>query len=129
MVSLDEYRKGKRPGKFEARPLYVPEGDCLTFYFKDDEAYAERVDELLTVYRSMKSDELVGCQIKGVRFILKNLGNFGVQVKDGSIDLRALFIAYAFATKQWPPAKTFGELREAAEKAKARFAVGDLIPA
>ena len=50
---LDQYLaenpcKGFRPG-----PRYFPTGDYLTLYVKDGAVYAERVDDLLTVYLSM----------------------------------------------------------------------------
>src|SRR5206468_6717266 len=110
MAKLTEYLQGKRPKRFQPRAHYVPEGDTLICYFKDDESHAERVDELLTVYRSMQTGEMVGCQIKSVRFILRKLGGFGVQVKDGDVDLRVLFIAYAFASKKMPPLETLEPL-------------------
>ena len=127
MATLADYIKGKRPAAFEARPLYVAEGDCLTFYFKDDDAYAERIDELLTVYRSAGTRELVGCQVKGVRYILKNLGTFGVEIRDGKVDLRVLFMAYAFTRKRIPA--EIDELKNVAEQTNARFEVPDLLAA
>ena len=57
MANLAEYLQGKRPGRFQPRAHYVADGDTLVFYFKDDESYAERVDELLTVYHSLKIRE------------------------------------------------------------------------
>ena len=40
------------------------------FYFRDDESYAERVDALLTVFKSFKNDRIVGVQIKDIAKIL-----------------------------------------------------------
>jgi len=129
MANLTEYLQGKRPGRFQPRAHYVAEGDTVIVYFKDDESHAERVDELLTVYRSMQTGEIVGCQIKSVRFILRKLGAFGVHVEDGDVDLRVLFIAYAFASKKMPPSETLEELRSAAETSHARVQLDELVPA
>jgi|ERR1043165_1749623 hypothetical protein len=129
MANLTEYLQGKRPKRFQSRAHYVAEGDTLIVYFKDDESHAERVDELLTVYRSMRTGEMVGCQIKSARLILRKLGNFGVHVKDGNVDLRVLFIAYAFASKKIPPSETLEELRHAAESSHARLPLDEFVTA
>ena len=56
---LMSYLDGREATGFEPRPFYSPDGDFLTFYFREDDHYAERVDELLTVYLSMDTQELV----------------------------------------------------------------------
>ena len=53
----------------------LPHGDCLSFYAEDVDSYAERVDNLLTVFRSMRTEKLIGFEIKGVQHIVKTLGN------------------------------------------------------
>jgi hypothetical protein len=78
----------------------IPDGDCLIFYFKPDAAYAERVDELLTVYRSEETGELTGCEIKGVRCILKRLKKFGVHIAEKSVDLRLFFVGYSLSVPE-----------------------------
>jgi hypothetical protein len=95
--NLTAYLEGKTAKGFEPRPVYSPDGDFLTFYFRNDEAYAERVDEVLTVYRAIESRELVGCKIKGVRRLVENLRNFGVSIApdDGSIRLNLLVLSAA----------------------------------
>src|SRR5688572_12793423 len=120
MANLAEFLAGKRPGEFSPQGHYVAAGDTLIFYFKDSESYGERIDELLTVYRSIATKEMVGCQIKSIRFILERLGSFGVHVQDGEVDLRLIFVAYALASKHVPPGSTLEELRNAAEISNAR---------
>jgi hypothetical protein len=68
----------------------------LTFYFNKAESYGRRVDELLTLFLSVKSDELVGCQVKGIRKKLKRLGRFGIAIKHGKIRLDLFFHLLAF---------------------------------
>jgi hypothetical protein len=43
----------------------------------------------------MKTGEMVGCKIKGVRRILQTLGKFGVVIRDGCNLLGILFIGAA----------------------------------
>ena len=92
---LMTYLAGREATRFEPRPFYSPDGDFLTFYFRDEDHYAERVDELLTVYRSMENHELIGCKIKGVSRILDTLGRFGVEVEDGEMRMSFLFLSGA----------------------------------
>jgi hypothetical protein len=94
---LMTYLSGTDAKGFEPHPYYSSDGDFLTFYFRDADHFAERVDELLTVYLSMDTSELVGCKIKGVRRILETLGRFGVNVSDGNLRLSFLFLPGAFS--------------------------------
>jgi hypothetical protein len=56
-----------RPAEqFRPTATYDPDGDCIEFLAKPDPFYAERVDELVTVYYSQETDEVVGSLIKGV---------------------------------------------------------------
>jgi len=127
MASLTEYLERNRPAK-EFRPVlqYIPDGDCLTFYFKPDASYAERVDDLLTVYRSEETGELTGCEIKGVQCILKRLEKFGVRIMEKSVDLRILFAGYGLSVTE-PKLAPLEELRQAAEKADARVDADELV--
>lgn len=63
----------ENPG-FSPKPWFNPDGDCVQLYIKNDESYRDRVDDKLTLYRSIVRDEIVGCQIKGVRGMLRRLG-------------------------------------------------------
>jgi hypothetical protein len=126
MVSLTDFIQTSPRPKFEPKPFYSSEGDTLTFYFKDTPAYRERVDDLLTVYCADETGEMVGCQIKGVRAILKRLGDFGVQIVQGSIDLRILFFAYKMAAEK-PQLEKLEELWRAAEENKASVDAPELL--
>jgi hypothetical protein len=93
--TLIDYLKDKEPRGFEARPIYSADGDFITLYLKDEDSYAERVDELLTVYLSVENRSLVGCKIKGVRRLLKTLGDFGVSIDGEDVSVNLLFLAGA----------------------------------
>jgi hypothetical protein len=92
-TDLMDYLADQSIESFSPIPLYSREGDFLTYFFNNDDAYAHRVDELLTVYLSDETDDLVGCKIKGVQQILDTLGSFSVVIEDSKISLGLLFLA------------------------------------
>ena len=50
-----------RPAEhFEPTAIYDPDGDCIEFLAKPDPFYAERVDDLVTVYYSQETNEVIG---------------------------------------------------------------------
>lgn len=93
--SLTDYLKGKEVIGFESRPVYSRDGDFITLFLQDDDYYAERVDELLTVYLATRNGELMGCKIKGIQLLLETLSKFGLSVEDGEMELNFLFVAGA----------------------------------
>ena len=82
---LKEFVRANPCKGFTPRPYYSREGDFLTYYFRDVDHYAHRVDSALTVYLSMEGNKLVGFKIKGVRVITETLGLFNIirDVPDG----------------------------------------------
>jgi hypothetical protein len=130
MVSLTDFIKSNRPEKFTPKPYYSQSGDALIFYFKGDPSYGERVDALLTVYRSMENGELVGCEIKGVRSILEKLGGFGVNVASPKVDLRLLFFGYlghSMLSGHPSASPARDELAEMMRETRARFNTAELV--
>ena len=118
METLIEHLKTTKPKGFTPRPFYSVEGDSLTFYFKDEQSYGERVDDFLTVYKSIKSDKLVGCQIKGLPRALKLLGDFGlIFTEDGSVRLAMIFMACMAASPEAEARKRYAELGKVAKEA------------
>ena len=65
---------------FRAEPWYNPHGDCLVYKMANEAAVADRIDELLTVYRSTEDNRPIGFQIKGVLAIIRKLGVDGLAV-------------------------------------------------
>ena len=82
------------------------------FYVDSAESYAKRVDELLTLFLSLKTNELVGCQVKGVRKNLKRLGQFGISVKHGKVRLDLVFHLLAFLAEKPSQRRKYLELSE-----------------
>ncbi len=86
--------------RYEFKPIatYDEDGDCVEFLVKPDDFYAERIDDLVTVYYSQETDEIVGSLIKGVSKYFQQLINnkfpgFTVEIDDGSVMLSHLFLA------------------------------------
>jgi hypothetical protein len=97
--NLEEYLEANRPRGFRGVPHYFAQGDFVTYYFRNDPCYAERVDDLLTVFLTFDSNEVVGCKIKGVKHILRTAGNFGVALDDGDVRLGMFFFVGAALAK------------------------------
>jgi hypothetical protein len=130
MVSLSEFLENKpKTGAFRPCPLYIPEGDSLTFYLKDEDSYGERIDELLTIYKSSANDEIVGCQIKGVRRKLKELRKFMVTLKAPTLDLGLLFLTYMATSDSDTARHQYEWLGKQARRVKAAVPTKDLLAA
>ena len=80
-------------GTFKPCAYYGAEEDALMFYFRNSPDYAQRINSVVTIYLSMDDNELVGCQIKGVGRILRELGQLDVTIKHGKIKLQVVLLA------------------------------------
>jgi len=82
---------------FQPTATYDPDGDYIEYLIRPDNFYAHRVDELLTVYRSEETNELVGSFIKSVKSFWKKLIQqspaFAVIVQEPPVLLSYLFVA------------------------------------
>jgi hypothetical protein len=95
-MNLTAYIKQNSPKAFRAAPVYFPTGDFLTYLLKDGPCVAERLDDVVTVYVSRETRELIGFKVKGVSHILKKARAFGVGVAGGEgIRLGLFFFAGA----------------------------------
>lgn len=84
-------RRGVDAAPFQARPRYSAAGDCLFFYFHEDESWADRVDEILTVYRSFETKRVVGFKLKNVSLLKERLGAFLVEFETREVQIYLLF--------------------------------------
>ena len=128
MESLSEYLNRNKPEGFEPRPRYLREADAMVFFFKSDESYAQRLDNIVTIYRSEKTQELVGCKIKGVTAILNELGDFNLRVKGEGIDLRWIFYAYSKTAQDSEARETYRRLSQEADRVRAELSEDELVP-
>lgn len=113
---------------FVPQVYYDPDVDCVEFITKADDFYAERIDELVTVYYSRKDNELIGSLIKGIASLLKRKPNLNILIKDGRVKLAHIFIARAamaedcFNKSEWTVYQNiYQKLIEQAEDAEAEF--------
>lgn len=65
---------------FSAEPWYNVEGDCIVYQTANEEVVADRIDDILTVYRSAVDNRPIGFQIKGVSAIVRQFGLDGLEV-------------------------------------------------
>ena len=79
------------PGDFrKLKAWHSFRGDCMFFYASDARAYASRVNNDLTEYRSLESDQLVGCKIKNFEEILATVTR---EASSSSISVGAILAA------------------------------------
>ena len=92
--------------QFRAEPWYNPHGDCLVYRAADEAVVADRVDGILTIYRSAVDNRPIGFQIKGVMAIVARFGLDALTVESDvegrevkGISIQALLLA---AYEQFP---------------------------
>ena len=76
----------------EATMSYVKRGDYLSVNFSDEDYFAVNIDEILTIYRSVESDALVGCKIKGVTLLAEKVTNM-ITITDDDMDVSLLLLS------------------------------------
>jgi len=81
--------------EFRAEPWYNPYGDCVVYQLADEPIVAERVDKVLTIYRSANDNRPIGFQIKGVLEIIGRFGLAGLLVlsSEDASGLKAVSVA------------------------------------
>jgi len=92
--------------RFEPTATYDPDGDCIEFFAKPDPFYAERVDDLVTVYYSQETNEVIGSLIKGVsgfcKSVLERMPGFRIEIRDGRVRLDHIFRARLWTSNSSP---------------------------
>lgn len=107
--TLTEYMEQyPEPEGFEASPQYFADGDYLALYFKDECCYAQRIDDLVTVFRSSNTSDLVGFKIKGVAGLAKHVSSF-IGIHDNNIHVNLLLLS---ASGNSPAKNSYYELAE-----------------
>lgn len=111
-------------GRFRPTATYDPDGDCIEFLAKPDPFYAERVDDLVTVYYSQDSHEVIGSLLKGVsrfcRQTLATMPGFCIEIHDGKVRLVHIFQARLWSAPRQPEdavTLVYRKLIEVAEEA------------
>ena|ERR1700722_7525813 len=126
-LEFAEFAKGlaKPTDKFEPAATYDPDGDCIEFIASPDSFYAERIDDLVTIYYSHETNQIIGSLLKGVsRFcesVLEKFPGFKIEIQDRRVRLEHLFLAKLWSAKDADniPVLTYRKLIEIAEATKA----------
>ena len=112
--------------QFRPTVTYDPDGDCVEFLARPDSFYAERVDDLVTVYYSHQTGNVVGSQIKGVskfcKSVLEKMPGFRIEIRDGRVSLEHILRAKLWFSDLAPenlPSLTYQKLICLAEEAGA----------
>ncbi|MCL2648951.1 MAG: hypothetical protein FWD61_18455 [Phycisphaerales bacterium] len=93
---------------FEPFAYYNTDGDCIEFFAKSDMYYGERIDDLITVYYSQETNEIVGSLIKGIKRLCRKLSEkmpaFQIEIQDGPVKLvHLLYFAKLLASPDNQP--------------------------
>ena len=90
-------RLAQEAGEFRPTATYDADGDCIEFLAKPEPFYGERVDDLVTVYYSQETGEVIGSLIKSVtpfcKSMLQKFPGFKIEVQDGRVRLEHMFLA------------------------------------
>jgi hypothetical protein len=114
--------------KFEGKPFepivaYDRDGDYLEFIAEPAGFRAERIDDLVTVYYSHETGEIIGSVLKDFsKFCEKVLAEspgIRVVVHDGRVRLEHLFLARVLSADEPFPDVTYQRLIEIAQRTKA----------
>jgi hypothetical protein len=77
---LSQYVEGEKG--FRAEPWYNATGDCIEYHTINEAVVADRIDEKLTILRSVISNEPIGFKLKDIKAILsKYYGCAGMLVE------------------------------------------------
>ena len=99
-ATLADYLSTAKHKGFKSAPRYFKHGDHLTYFVKEDRCHSMRVNELLTIYASVKDGSLVGCKVKGVKQVMENLKQMHILVCDEEVSIGLLFVSVAAITQE-----------------------------
>jgi hypothetical protein len=122
--------------RFKPTATYDPDGDCIEFLVSPDPFYAERVDELVTVYYSQETNEVIGSLIKGVakfcKTVLQQMPGFKIEIRDGRVSLEHIFRARLWSASLEPqalPTLAYQKLIAMAEQTEVEVEAAELCGA
>jgi hypothetical protein len=123
-----------RPAEeFKPTASYDRDGDCIEFLAKPDVFYAERIDDLVTVYYSQETDEVIGSLIKGVsqfcRELEGHLPGFKIEIHDGPVRLQHIFLARMWSAPLDPQGLATLTYRKLIEVSRDAVVEGELCMA
>lgn len=116
MKFMNELGRTVPPPFTSPQVYYGAKEDVLTIYFHPGESYAHRLNKLVTIFLSFQGDELIGCQVKGLRRKLESDGDFSIRIrKDGKVELGLFFHLLAYEMPEPGPRNRLVELGQLAK--------------
>lgn len=106
---------------FKPVAYYDEDGDCIEFFAKRGPFYAKRLDDLITVYYSSESDEIVGSLIKAIKPLLSKHRGATIDIRQGKIRIVHLIRARAWQEGDPELVRVYGELIEIAGDTEAEL--------
>lgn len=94
---------------FQPYFLLSEQGDALTVYLRPDPDYSKRLCDHITLLLSLDSKEIVGCRIKGIHDIIRDLPNF-IGVNHEGVRLSVVFLPFLAAQKDEQARRDLNEL-------------------
>jgi hypothetical protein len=99
--------------RFKPYVEFSPQADAINVYFKPDPDYSERLNENVTLFRSLSDKSLVGCRIKGISGILEDAQNW-LKIDHDGIQLKLIFWSFRGSADNDQVRETLEELVEGA---------------
>lgn len=91
------------------------DGDCIEVLVSAGPFYGERIDDLVTVYFSETTGEIVGCLIKGIKKLLDKDPKTQIILHAGKIRLSDFFLV-GFLTQKAADLHMYQKLRQCVEQ-------------
>jgi len=119
--------------EFKPTATYDPDGDCIEFLAEPDPFFAERVDDIVTVYYSQDTKEVIGSLIKGVKplceGVLSQMPGFRIEIHDGRVRLQHIFLVRLWSADLNPDDLEALTYRKLIEVSKEIVVEGELCTA
>ena len=112
---LNEFVKGEE--RLSPEPWYNPDGDCVVYQMVNEAIVADRIDEILTIYRSAITERPIGYEIKGVGALMNIFGWDAIKVlhtEDGK-ELSEVSVSILLLVAYERGAKTIGRRKAYAD--------------
>jgi hypothetical protein len=113
------------------RPWYNGPGDCVMYQCQQDVAVvADRVDELLTLYRAADTRKVIGFKIKGVHALARKHGwdGIAIQAEESRGEIMRISMAALVLAAFGSGPRTVSRLRGYAEAVSACAAAENEVP-
>jgi len=82
--------------KYQNAAIYHGDSDCVEYVRLDGGVYYERIDDFLTLIKTIDSKETVGFKLKGFSYVLQNDSeDFRLDNEEFSIVMRAFEVVYS----------------------------------